>query len=610
MMNEKLTHIDLFSGIGGFSKGLQDAGLPISKTYFSEVDKYAITIYKKQFPKAEYLGGVESVSARGFKGRNTIITFGFPCQDLSIAGKRKGFDGSRSSLFFEAMRIIGEIKPRLFIFENVKGFYSSNNGKDFQIALQTIADLGLYECQWQLLNTAWFLPQNRERIYFVGSLRGKPQPQIFPIRKSNKRDSKKISRQQFIRGRNKNTSGCLDTRGVNAFDKADLDKIIYPSFLNKKGEEIATQGITLCLTCGAKSGGNHSDMTLIADYRKDEGIRIRKNNISPSLCARARNDGNGQPIVIAQRGRENGQQLEKRTDGLTNTLTSVQKDNFIYHSSIRRLTPIECERLQGFPEIEQIINIEIRGNTWLLEHQKNYVNVVNKNHKKQSFVGNVEKIEKPENVKYAENNLSLKTPPIKKLAQKSVPINLEGLIVVIHNQKKSQSSADIAETIKRSVQHIKIDYIVQLIVGISTMLEEIMLIGKVESHQKEPNSIHQKNGNTYVKIFGQEITQLVKNAEKNSTTLNQHLKSIISDPLNMKNIDTISKTLCWFANLAIGKYIKKETRITIQLIHKHGWTKYGHENQLISDTQRYKTIGNAVSVPVVKAIGERLLIVT
>ena len=177
-----MEHIDLFSGIGGFSQGLKQAGFPISKTYFSEVDKYAISVYQKQFPEAEYLGGVESVSTRGFKGRNTIVTFGFPCQDLSIAGKRKGFDGSRSSLFFEAMRIIGEIKPRLFIFENVKGFYSSNNGKDFQIALQTIADLGVYECQWQLLNTAWFLPQNRERIYFVGSLRGTSRPEVFPIR--------------------------------------------------------------------------------------------------------------------------------------------------------------------------------------------------------------------------------------------------------------------------------------------------------------------------------------------------------------------------------------------------------------------------------------------
>ena len=180
-----MIHIDLFSGIGGFSQGLKEAGSPISKTYFSEIDKYAISVYRRNFPDAEYIGGVESISGSRFKGRKTIITFGFPCQDLSIAGKRRGFDGSRSSLFFEAIRVIKEVKPDIFIFENVKGFYSSNDGKDFQIALQTIADIGIYECEWQLLNTAWFLPQNRERIYFIGHLAGECGSKVFPVREND-----------------------------------------------------------------------------------------------------------------------------------------------------------------------------------------------------------------------------------------------------------------------------------------------------------------------------------------------------------------------------------------------------------------------------------------
>ena len=307
-----MKHLDLFSGIGGFSQGLKQAGFPILKTYFSEVDKYAISVYKKQFPKAEYLGGVESVSTRGFKGRDTIVTFGFPCQDLSVAGKRKGFDGSRSSLFFEAMRIIGEIKPRIFIFENVKGFYSSNNGKDFQIALQTIADLGVYECQWQLLNTAWFLPQNRERIYFVGSLGTESVPKVFPIRDSNKSVQKK--------GYGKDSyAGCINTRS------------------------------------GSGQSNFDGSTTLIGDFRADEGLRIRKNNISSSLCARARNDGNGQPVVvqpvltpdrptkrqIGRRFKENGEP--------SFTLTGQDKHGVMINSSIRRLTPTECEKLQGFP---------------------------------------------------------------------------------------------------------------------------------------------------------------------------------------------------------------------------------------------------------------------
>jgi len=189
-----MIHIDLFSGIGGFSLGLKEGGFTITKTYFSEIDKHAISVYRRNFPDAEYLGGVESISGSRFKGRKTIITFGFPCQDLSIAGKRKGFDGSRSSLFFEAIRIIEEVRPDIFVFENVKGFYSSNDGKDFQIALQTIADIGLYECEWQLLNTAWFLPQNRERIYFVGHIRGRGGQKVFPVNSTSSTNRESIHR--------------------------------------------------------------------------------------------------------------------------------------------------------------------------------------------------------------------------------------------------------------------------------------------------------------------------------------------------------------------------------------------------------------------------------
>lgn len=174
------THLDLFSGIGGFAKGFLDAGFKFDKHYFSEIDKHAIANYKHNFPNAELTGAIQDVSGRNI-GRPNLITFGFPCQDLSIAGKRKGLTGKRSGLYHEALRLINETKPDIFIFENVEGLLSSNEGKDFEIVLQTISDIGLYECEWQLLNSSWFLPQNRERIYFAGHLRGKSRPKIFPI---------------------------------------------------------------------------------------------------------------------------------------------------------------------------------------------------------------------------------------------------------------------------------------------------------------------------------------------------------------------------------------------------------------------------------------------
>ena len=102
--------------------------------------------------------------------RPNIITFGSPCQDFSVAGKRTGLEGQRSSLIGEAIRLITECRPDIFIWENVKGVFSSNDGEDFWAVVQAFTNIGGYRLEWQLLNTAWFLPQNRERIYLIGHL--------------------------------------------------------------------------------------------------------------------------------------------------------------------------------------------------------------------------------------------------------------------------------------------------------------------------------------------------------------------------------------------------------------------------------------------------------
>jgi DNA-cytosine methyltransferase len=175
-----MTHLDLFSGIGGFALGFQKAGWKFDKHYFSEINSYAIKIYQRQFPSAVGLGSITGIKTEGF-GKVDLITFGFPCQDLSIAGKRAGLAGARSGLFFEATRLIRDIKPTTFIFENVAGLLTSNDGKDFEVVLREIADIGLYECEWQLLNTSWFLPQNRERVYFIGHLGKGCGRKVFPI---------------------------------------------------------------------------------------------------------------------------------------------------------------------------------------------------------------------------------------------------------------------------------------------------------------------------------------------------------------------------------------------------------------------------------------------
>jgi DNA (cytosine-5)-methyltransferase 1 len=328
----KIKCLSLFDGISGFPLGIQQAGIEFEYLATSEIDKYAMSISRRHYPNAEQLGSVTTIQG-GKLPKLDLITFGFPCQDLSIAGKRAGLEGGRSGLFFEAIRIINENKPRYFIFENVKGIFSSNRGKDFDIVLRTIADIG-YDGQWQLLNTSWFLPQNRERIYFVGHIRGECRPEVFPIGEGDGGHTAEIQQGIIVRGRNRNAVGCLDTRGVNAFDRSDLDKLIYPC-LTPNREEKRQNGRRFKEDGEAMFTLTKQDIhgVMIIPEATAQGYTIAKEGDSINLS---------NPNSKTRRGRVGV--------GVANALDTQMQQYTPQRQSIRRLTPRECERLQGFPD--------------------------------------------------------------------------------------------------------------------------------------------------------------------------------------------------------------------------------------------------------------------
>jgi len=349
-----LNVLDLFSGIGGFHLGLERAGFKVN-AYNSEIDKYAIQVYKHNFKNSTYVGSVTDVQG-GELPRIDAITFGSPCQDFSLAGKRKGMEGNRSSLITQAIRLISECRPSFFIWENVKGTFSTNNGADFWAIIQAFTNIGGYRLEWQLLNTKWFLPQNRERIYLVGYSGGKSGREVFPIRES----SKKIDE---LQGQKANTctittrygadgngsyiaehkqyaqkTQITDKRGNIKADQNNMPTIVagyhkLPSdspYLeiktnNSKGFEEMTEGDSLNYSNPnsktrigrvgkgiAQTLDTSCNQAVIGDFRYDEGYRQRKDGDSPTLHLRC-----GDDIIV---------------------------------DKIRRLTPIECERLQGFPD--------------------------------------------------------------------------------------------------------------------------------------------------------------------------------------------------------------------------------------------------------------------
>jgi len=296
--------IDLFSGIGGFSLGFQRAGYQFTEHYFSEIDKHAIANYKHNFPHAKYIGDITTLHGGDFTDID-IITFGSPCQDFSLAGRRAGLKGAKSSLIEYAIALIAHIRPGIFIWENVKGAFSSNAGADFWAIIQAFANIGGYRLEWQLLNTSWVLPQNRERIYLIGHLAGRSVPGVFPIGKNDKLLDRKARKKGWRSGNFKTSLARTITSRYHKM--GSYDTYIVPK-------------VAATLTGVGHSGGLHSDMTVI--------------QLNPSKESNGR-----QPY-------QQNRVFDVR--GISPALTRHNSNYAI--SRMRRLTEIECERLQGFPD--------------------------------------------------------------------------------------------------------------------------------------------------------------------------------------------------------------------------------------------------------------------
>ena len=173
-----LTGVSLFAGVGGFDLAMTRNGVKVVATV--EIDKKCNEVLAKHFPEAKQFTdvhliiGVELINA-GFNPKNGIITGGFPCQDLSVAGKRAGLAGERSGLFWEIRRLVEETQTEWFVLENVPGLLSSDGGKDFGIVLGEMANLG-YSIGWRVLDAQYFgVPQRRRRVFIVGSRTGGPE---------------------------------------------------------------------------------------------------------------------------------------------------------------------------------------------------------------------------------------------------------------------------------------------------------------------------------------------------------------------------------------------------------------------------------------------------
>jgi len=385
--------LSLFSGIGGFDLGFERAGMEIIG--MCEIDKHAQKILQRHFPNATLHTDVKEVHYE--RGTVDVVCGGFPCQDISVAGKRRGLDGERSGLWFEFARIIDETQPKWVVIENVPGLFSSDNGRDLATIIQWLANRG-YGVGWRVLDSQGFgLAQRRKRVFIIASFGDKRGCTLLLEPESVRWDNSSSKRQK--QNDTRATSKCLMGHGWRGDYESETmipfsiqGNIIDRNKCEMTGTGISQENISYTLTSMDRhavawkmrvTGGNASGVrggkntqsggqgyleskkafTISATKKDDQLIAIP--DISPTLRAEQKQSlmsGSGNinvPLAIAPT--EHILWEMSHTDNPTRICTDQQitptlmsrmgtGGNNVPCIGVRRLTPTECERLQGFPD--------------------------------------------------------------------------------------------------------------------------------------------------------------------------------------------------------------------------------------------------------------------
>lgn len=405
-MKHDLRYFAMFEGVGGFTKGIEEGyanwwngrnrqtdiqlserceavngsgnnnsqaerqgGRIINGAYpacvgVSEIDRYASAIYKYHYPNHKNYGDATKLIPESIPDFD-LLTGGFPCQAFSIAGKRQGFAEARGTLFFEIARILSHKRPRYFLLENVKGLLSHDSGKTYLTIIGILADLG-YFVETVVLNSKDFgVPQNRERIFFIGHLAesGRSPRPILPFGQdgelSNDSGNADERRSQAKYSTSLKASGAVKADDTFIAEQARNPKKQDVTILSKDGS-IKPKSIASTLTAGGNSGGNHSDMDLIQVVNVDTaghnslwGRVYSPEGLVSNLNANGGGMGAKTGLYVVKDGRHGERVYSDK--GISPSLMSnakggTKQEAIMSSNKIRRLTPIECERLQKFED--------------------------------------------------------------------------------------------------------------------------------------------------------------------------------------------------------------------------------------------------------------------
>ena len=408
--------LDLFAGIGGFRLGIESAGHECIG--FCEIDKFARASYKAiHNTEGEIeLHDITTVTDEEIRaiGHVDVICGGFPCQAFSIAGARRGFEDTRGTLFFEIARFASILKPKYLFLENVKGLLNHDRGNTFKTILRTLDGLG-YDVEWQVLNSKNFgVPQNRERVFIIGHLRGQRTRTVFPILRENEKPDNQQSKIEIV-GNTKNPNGTRQgtrsivhsTNGIvgtlTATDYKEPKQVaipvLTPDRANKRqnGRRFKTDGEPMfTLTAQDRHGvvveNEIKKYGTIQPNFNQSGVVYDTDGIAPTL--RAYQGGNLEPKIRVKEATKQGYAEAEIGDSvnlshpnsktcrgrvgkqIANTLLTGESQGVVEPDfRIRKLTPRECWRLQGFPDWAFDKAQEVNSNSQLYKQAGNSVTV-------------------------------------------------------------------------------------------------------------------------------------------------------------------------------------------------------------------------------------------
>ena len=406
--------IDLFAGIGGFRFGMESAGHEC--VAFCEIDKFARASYKAiHNTEGEIeLHDITTVTDDEIRniGHVDAICGGFPCQAFSIAGYRRGFEDTRGTLFFEIARFAAILKPKYLFLENVKGLLNHDKGDTFETILSALDELG-YDVEWQVLNSKDFgVPQNRERVFIIGHLRGERGRKVFPIGGNGAKidcEQPKITKVGNIRKKGKSQSG--DVVSVDSLaptlcsttTQKDPLKIAIPVLTpdrvkkRQNGRRFKTNGEPMfTLTAQDRHGvvirNEIKKVGVIQPNFNQSGVVYDTEGIAPTI--RSYGGGGLEPKIRVREATKKGYAEAKVGDsvnlshpnsktrrgrvgeGIANTLVTGDSQGVVMPNfRIRKLTPRECWRLQGFPDWAFDKAQEVNSNSQLYKQAGNSVTV-------------------------------------------------------------------------------------------------------------------------------------------------------------------------------------------------------------------------------------------